>query len=478
MKNYLKYSLLLKLIIFLLLIYHNDAKAQSSQKSNHTFSNSVNLGIQAGPLLGMTDYISPNSGFGINLNANYYWKANGKFLPGIGFSASRNSIGASDNNLLLNEYDALFMNFGFRGILSYFAGDKIIPFAKAGVSYSFMDSKTNGMTSSDNQNSIVLDIESGLIIPLNEKVNFNLEGGVHFNQNDLIDNIEIGNYNDFYFSVSAGFSFKFYLKKDSDGDQILDAEDQCPEMPEDYDGFEDEDGCPDLDNDFDNIRDSFDECPNEAEDYDGFMDEDGCPDYDNDGDGILDSLDQSPLNAEDYDGFEDFDGTPDNDNDNDGISDALDKCPDEPEIVNGFEDDDGCPDTAPETEEEISRRRANVLPEAPNQFFIHGALTFLPDETNIRREAYGELNRISSIIKNYPNTNWRIEAHMDSGENEEEVQRISQLRADAVLNYLLEQGVSASRLEAVGRGSSSPIADNETEYGRMRNRRILIIKTR
>ncbi len=65
---------------------------------------------------------------------------------------------------------------------------------------------------------------------------------------------------------------------DSDGDGIPDSVDQCPDRPEDFDGFEDADGCPDIDNDRDGILDQFDKCPNVPETYNGFEDEDGCPD--------------------------------------------------------------------------------------------------------------------------------------------------------------------------------------------------------
>src|SRR5690606_33663200 len=58
----------------------------------------------------------------------------------------------------------------------------------------------------------------------------------------------------------------------------LDKDDQCPLDPEDFDGFEDEDGCPEPDNDRDQIPDSRDQCPNEPETYNGTDDEDGCPD--------------------------------------------------------------------------------------------------------------------------------------------------------------------------------------------------------
>src|SRR5262249_25783383 len=96
--------------------------------------------------------------------------------------------------------------------------------------------------------------------------------------------------------------------KDTDGDGINDDVDKCPQEPEDKDGFQDDDGCPDSDNDSDGIPDAADKCPNEPEDKDGFQDDDGCPDPDNDGD---------------------------------GVPDAQDKCPDQPETKNGFQDEDG-----------------------------------------------------------------------------------------------------------------------------------------
>jgi hypothetical protein len=164
--------------------------------------------------------------------------------------------------------------------------------------------------------------------------------------------------------------------RDADNDHIPDDRDECPFLPEDFDGFQDSDGCLDPDNDNDLIPDPDDRCPNEAaiegcdededgctdagctmagaetdqcpyeaEDVDGFQDEDGCPDPDNDGDGILDAADQCPNEAEDVDGFEDEDGCPDPDNDHDGVLDADDQCADGAETINGVDDGDGCPDT-------------------------------------------------------------------------------------------------------------------------------------
>src|SRR4029079_2407110 len=112
---------------------------------------------------------------------------------------------------------------------------------------------------------------------------------------------------------------------DRDGDGYKDDVDQCPDDPEDFDDFEDEDGCPEPDNDKDGILDVDDKCPNDPETKNGYKDEDGCPDnanLDGDGDGIPDDVDKCQEDPEDKDNFEDEDGCPDPDNDKDGILDV------------------------------------------------------------------------------------------------------------------------------------------------------------
>jgi len=84
------------------------------------------------------------------------------------------------------------------------------------------------------------------------------------------------------FRLLAGARYAFGLpgkggERDSDGDGIVDRDDKCPNEPEDRDGFEDEDGCPEPDNDHDGILDDNDECPDDPEEPGG--DGDGCPDH-------------------------------------------------------------------------------------------------------------------------------------------------------------------------------------------------------
>ncbi len=97
-------------------------------------------------------------------------------------------------------------------------------------------------------------------------------------------------------AISGFVGLTWWLgQHDADGDGVPDDKDLCPNQAEDRDGFNDLDGCPDLDNDRDGIPDSQDLCPNLAEDPDGFEDQDGCPDLDNDGDGVPDAYDKCPM---------------------------------------------------------------------------------------------------------------------------------------------------------------------------------------
>lgn len=248
---------------------------------------------------------------------------------------------------------------------------------------------------------------------------------------------------------------------DMDGDGITDDKDKCPRQPEDLDGYQDTDGCPDPDNDSDGILDTVDKCPLEPEDADGFEDADGCPDPDNDGDGILDDKDHCPLAAEDRDGFEDEDGCPDPDNDNDGITDDKDKCPNDPETVNGVEDDDGCPDTG-KGPVQIQGRKITV----PRLYFATGKDVILARSHPVLRRV-AELLRKNTWIKKV-----QIEGHSDSRGTEEYNLDLSRRRAESVARFLASNGIDESRLAWEGFGESRPIASNATRDGRAANRRV------
>lgn len=244
---------------------------------------------------------------------------------------------------------------------------------------------------------------------------------------------------------------------DNDGDGIADGQDKCPDLAEDVDGFEDPDGCPDLDNDQDGVPDAKDRCPNEPEDFDGEQDEDGCPDLvkDSDSDGVGDELDRCPLQAEDVDGFQDEDGCPDLDNDLDGIPDPEDKCSNSPETFNGFQDEDGCPDERP----------------IDQQFVLQG-VTFESGSAALTPDSYPVLDEVVRSLMAYPEVRVEIQGYTDSVGKAGANLSLSQRRADAVRQYLVNAGTDPTRVRSVGFGEESPISSNATPSGRAQNRRI------
>ena len=141
--------------------------------------------------------------------------------------------------------------------------------------------------------------------------------------------------------LGLGWAPRFY---DADNDAIADEKDECPELAEDKDGFQDGDGCPDFDNDDDGAPDDVDRCPAEREDSDGFEDEDGCPDPDNDHDGIKDDVDACKSEAGPDSSDPKLRGCPLKDHDVDGIPDPQDRCPRRAEDRDAWQDEDGCPD--------------------------------------------------------------------------------------------------------------------------------------
>lgn len=255
---------------------------------------------------------------------------------------------------------------------------------------------------------------------------------------------------------------------DRDKDGLLNEVDRCPDDPEDFDEFEDEDGCPELDNDRDRIPDLEDACPNDPEDRDGFEDMDGCPDPDNDQDGFLDPDDRCPNDPEDMDGDRDDDGCPEEpgDRDGDGLLDPVDACPDEPETYNAFEDEDGCPDEAPPQRVFVEKERIRITE----------MIYFDYNKASIRKDSYSLLDEIAAVILDHPEiTKIRVEGHTDSDGNDDYNLKLSQARAESVVNFLIASGIESSRMVPRGFGETQPVVANDTDSNKQLNRRVEFI---
>lgn len=250
---------------------------------------------------------------------------------------------------------------------------------------------------------------------------------------------------------------------DNDKDGILDVDDECPLVPEDKDGDADEDGCPEGsigDRDGDGILDNEDQCPDDPEDRDGFEDEDGCPDPDNDRDGILDVDDLCPNRAEDKDGFEDEDGCPDPDNDKDRILDVDDACPNDPEVYNGFEDDDGCPD------------RGDVVIEE-NELIILKKIYFATDSAEILPKSYPIVDAVAATLVGNPQiTLIEIQGHADERGGDGYNIRLTTDRAASVRQALIQRGVDSVRLRSAGYGERCPVDPGHNAASWEKNRRV------
>ncbi len=253
---------------------------------------------------------------------------------------------------------------------------------------------------------------------------------------------------------------------DNDQDKILDELDTCPNDPETYNGFKDEDGCPDgvtRDRDGDGIPDDLDKCPDQPEDFDNFEDEDGCPDLDNDKDGILDKVDLCPNDPEDFDGFEDKDGCPDPDNDRDRILDTSDKCPNDPETYNGFEDEDGCPDKGLVV---VQRGKLEILDK----------IYFETDKDEILPRSFPLLDQIAGTIKGHPEIKLiEVQGHADERGDDEHNLDLTDRRAKAVVRALEDRDVSLGRLRGKGYGETKPMCTQHNEDCWSKNRRVEFI---
>jgi len=239
---------------------------------------------------------------------------------------------------------------------------------------------------------------------------------------------------------------------DSDGDSVPDYMDDCPETPSGV--AVDKSGCP-KDEDKDGVPDYLDHCPGTPRNV--IVDTTGCP-MDGDGDGVPDYLDRCQDTPEGV--SVDKNGCP-IDTDGDGVPDFMDNCPE----VAGVAENNGCP-KEPEPVKEPTEEVRNVFRKAMQ------GIQFETAKATIKPVSFPILNQIVAILE--MDTTYRLEiaGHTDNQGDHDKNMKLSQDRAQAVVDYLINHGISADRLKAVGYGPDRPIADNSTKQGRTENRRV------
>lgn len=197
--------------------------------------------------------------------------------------------------------------------------------------------------------------------------------------------------------------------KDLDNDGIPDDRDDCIREKEDFNGFEDSDGCPD-DEDGDGIKGTADLCPREQEDFNGYKDSDGCID-DLDFDGIVGNKCLTPEYREEYKRIHQYDEDPNTRNVPADCFIDIDECPLEPETHNRFEDEDGCPDLAERTGELVLQH--NVYIEgcsfarvAANMTLITQTINYFWNNCEGEQPEIIEYRYVPSIPINYDDHIW------------------------------------------------------------------------
>ncbi len=282
---------------------------------------------------------------------------------------------------------------------------------------------------------------------------------------------------------AIGFVDSVGCMMDSDGDGVEDYKDRCPHTPKEAWGKVDSVGC-ELDTDGDGVPDWKDECPNTPKEAYGKIDAKGCP-IDSDGDGVADYLDECPNTPAAAYGKVDEKGCP-IDSDHDSVPDYLDECPNTPAAAIGFvdargceldSDGDGIPDYQDECPHVVGIKANKGCPEIKREVrkLLEKAMQGIEFETGkatIKKKSYPLLDQIAQTFIDNETYIIEVQGHTDNTGKAELNKKLSNQRANAVMQYLINKGVPAERLSAMGYGPDVPIADNKTAAGRQKNRRV------
>jgi outer membrane protein OmpA-like peptidoglycan-associated protein len=235
---------------------------------------------------------------------------------------------------------------------------------------------------------------------------------------------------------------------DSDGDGLHDTRDACAARPEDRDGFEDSDGCPEDDNDRDGVLDAQDACPLQREDLDGDHDADGCAEE-------PPPPPPCPAPGQRLASPEDVGRCPDADQDGDGVRDREDACQLEP----GAPDNRGCPRVRVDSESQ--------------QITISDRIEFASNGHEILGGSEGVLQQVADVLEQNPALERvRIEGHTDDVGRDARNLELSRRRAGSVARWLSDHGVAKERLQAWGCGEARPLVPNDDDEARQKNRRV------
>ncbi len=488
---------MLRKIFFLLVILvglNQTFYSQSLQKKvYHPFTGTLVFTMEGGATYGLTDYKDFSLDYLGRGMIEYFLPTYSKSSFGFRVYGGAGYLKGKDKTAIPYEYRTDIKLAGGGVVYTLSLGEAVFPYVFAGATYTWFSPKgddgkalPNSAANVYKRNELDYNAEFGMRILLTDNLTMNFSGGIQLSPNDYFDDKLYGTSKDAMLVGAMGFSFSFFGEKDSDEDGIVDSKDLCPNTPSriKVDQF----GCP-IDSDKDGVPDYLDKCADTPEKVK--VDKKGCP-LDTDNDGIPDYIDicantpkgvlvdefGCPLDA-DNDGIPDYldkcANTPIGvqvdkygcplDNDGDGVPDYLDKCPNTPKHEQV--DESGCPIKKVEIIKEVPVIKEVVL--SAGASFGVGSAVLLPG-------AYTDLDKIAQTMFEEKTSKWLIEGHTDNLGSAANNKKLSLKRANAVLNYFVSKGISKNRFTVRGMGPDYPVADNRTEEGRTKNRRVVILR--
>jgi OmpA-OmpF porin, OOP family len=378
---------------------------------------------------------------------------------------------------------------GLQGEWYYEPNWRVQPYLLGGIGIDLWSLKNQVTDVSHKSTDFNFKIGTGLMFPISDKFSIDAQVKLTTEIANLSQDMPAGFYGSKdwkkytdrpfrgYLEPTIGLSYFFGGELDSDHDGVADSKDKCPDTPK---GVKvDKVGCP-IDSDHDGVPDYLDKCPDTPAGVK--VDAVGCP-IDSDGDGVPDYLDKCP-NTHKGVKVDSFGCAPDADGD--GVPDQLDKCPDTPKGV--MVDATGCPldtdgdgvadylDKCPGTPKGVKVDKdgcpiAKKITEKITLNIKYATNSFEPDAAS-----KAKLDSIAERIIAWPDTKINVRGYTDNRGTEAKNQTLSENRANGVADYLKSKGVPGDQLITKGYGMNPKhyVADNKTEAGRAKNRRVEI----
>lgn len=462
----------------------------------NTMSYVIAFTAESGITFGFTDYKTSKLNFTGKGSLEYYFPSTGNGNVGIRAFAQTGFIGGQDARVPFGNPTSNFSTkiemYGGGAIYMVNFGEEVYLWAAAGASNLWFypkdgsgDKLVNYANKQYSNHMLAYNGDIGVRFMLSERISLNVASGIVVATKDWLDDAKYGSSNDMLLNGTVGLTYYIGRDKDTDKDGVIDSEDACPSTPQ---GVQvNETGCP-LDTDKDGVADYLDKCPFTAEKV--AVDANGCP-LDADNDGIADNVDKctnTPVGVK-----VDANGCP-LDTDGDGVADYLDKCSNTPAKVSV--DSKGCPidadgdgvadyfDKCPNTPkgEQVDAEGCPIkkeviviqTPAEITSLVLNGDTNFEFNKVKLLPTAYAVLDSLVGTMKRHPEYKWEIGGYTDAVGSDNSNKKLSQRRAQVVVDYLISKGASKRNLKAVGYGETNPLTSNETVEGRSMNRRVEI----